>query len=470
MRKIKSTALLGAFVAVASVGAISHEAHGTQVTSVINNIPKEMLPGSVTLPAPLVTPSVNYPSNAQITLTLNGASFVNTYSYTILGSSTYCPVTVSNGSVSSVTFKNCALSANNSYTITGGPHAISSSSIVLSGSQNTSTISLSYSSNVGNDTSSSVALAQVQQQLTVTPAYVTTAFIDPSSLSKFTNGATSAINSVVISNSAYNNSTWSNTIGSNNASYTMNFLFGNIPGSVSLVSATDYTNNTFVSATPGNASATVSATLANSTSPLASASDTIYFSFSNYSNSSIQTGTILLSSITGIGPNEGSVSYVYSSTPQPFLSFSIGGTQIYVPDALAPYNGNVIQAGYITISMPSSASIASVSVLNNPNASCSTPSTANGLLTPLQNNGVNTGVYVIDLREFAQSCTGLTAGEWQAGVPLVIYISGSNATPTQITADAYAVYNNGVNNGGLKRIPVNVVNSSNVNANTQFSY
>jgi len=29
MRKIKSTALLGAFVAVASVGVISHEAHGT---------------------------------------------------------------------------------------------------------------------------------------------------------------------------------------------------------------------------------------------------------------------------------------------------------------------------------------------------------------------------------------------------------------------------------------------------------
>jgi large-conductance mechanosensitive channel len=75
MRKIKSTALLGAFVAIASVGVISHEAHGTTVTSIVNTIAKEALPSIVPVPAPVVTPSVNYPSNASVTLTLSGATF-----------------------------------------------------------------------------------------------------------------------------------------------------------------------------------------------------------------------------------------------------------------------------------------------------------------------------------------------------------------------------------------------------------
>jgi len=132
MRKIKSTALLGAFVAVASVGAISHEAHGTTLTSVVNTIAKEALPNRVTLPAPLVTPSVNYPSNAQVTLTLSGASFyydknnTNNNSYTIAGagSSTICIASTSFSGQNSLTFNNCSLTANASYTIVGGDNNI----------------------------------------------------------------------------------------------------------------------------------------------------------------------------------------------------------------------------------------------------------------------------------------------------------------------------------------------------------
>ena len=138
------------------------------------------------------------------------------------------------------------------------------------------------------------------------------------------------------------------------------------------------------------------------------------------------------------------------------MTFAIGGTQLYVPDALAPDN-NVIQSGYITISMPSSTDIASISVLNNPSASCPAPSTSNGLLVSTS----TTGVYYIDLSQLAPKCTGLTSAAWQSGVPLVIYIN--NATPNQVTADAYATFNN-----MLKRIPVNVLNIGNGGA--KFSY
>jgi len=61
---------------------------------------------------------------------------------------------------------------------------------VVDGSKGASSIVLSYSSNVGNDTPNpnSVTLAQVVQQLTVTPANAGTATIDPSSLSTFVSG------------------------------------------------------------------------------------------------------------------------------------------------------------------------------------------------------------------------------------------------------------------------------------------
>jgi len=458
MRKIKSTALLGAFVAVASVGVISHEAHGATVTSIINNIAKEMLPGNVTLPAPVISSSVNFPSNAQITLTLSGATFINGSSYSIVNApaSTTCSTNLT-GNFSSVTFSNCSLSTNYSYTITGGG-ATTPSSVIFGGSQNTSSIVLSYSSNVGNDTPSSVTLAQVMQQLSVPPPSLTTAVISPISLSTFTNGTSSATNAVVISNSAYNNTTWSNTIS---PSITMSFLFSSIPSSVSLVSATDVFNTTkpISSVTPGNNSATVTVSFtATSASdyPFKGSSDTISFGFSNSSNVSISSGTIVLSSITGV---TSSTSYVYSSTPQSFINFTFGGTQIYIPDALAPYDNNVIQYGYITISMPSSASIGSISVLNNQSASCPAPSLANGLLTSTS----TTGVYYINLATLAASCTGLTPAAWQSGVPLVININGSNATPTNITADAYATFFD-----HLKRIPVVVLNIGSSSA--AFSY
>jgi hypothetical protein len=464
MRKVKSTALLGAFVAVASVGFISHEAHGATITSVITNISKEMLPGSVTLSAPVVTPGVNYPSNSQvqITLTLNGATFVSDSSYSIENNSTTCSTT-GNG-LSSITFANtaastaCSLSEGASYTITGGASGVSPSSVVFSVPQTSSSIVLSYSSNVnsstGNDASSPVTLAQVMQQLSVSANSVTQAVISPSSLTAFTDNSPSATNAVVISNSAYNNSTWSNTISS---SIAMSFVFSSIPSSVTLVSASDVGNTTksISSATPGNNSATVTAsfTVASDYPFKNGSSDTISFGFSNSGN--IQPGTIVLSSITGV---TSSTSYVYLSTPQNFINFTFGGTQLYIPDALAHSGSNVIQSGYITISMPTSASIASVTVLNNSSASCPVPS-----LIPEQNNGMNTGVYLIDLGALAGQCTGLTPGAWQTGVPLVIFISGSNATPNNITADAYATFF-----GHLKRIPVDVVNSS--STYPQFSY
>jgi len=447
MRKIKSTALLGAFVAVASVGAISHEAHGTTLTSIVSNLAKETLPDYVAVPPPLVTPSVNYPSNASVTLTLSGATFDINSTYSIVNNSLTCSA-AGNG-LSSVTISNCALTANTSYTIVGG---IFSGYLALDFPQNSSTIVLSYSSNVGNDTPSSVTLAQVMPQLSVSVNSVSNYVISPSSLSTFTNGSTSATNSVVISNSEYNsNSIWSATI---RGSDTMSFLFAGIPSSVNLVSAHDTGANTIVSSTPGNASATVNFVLSPANPPFVSASsDTIFFGFFNSGN--IQPGTIVLSSITGLAPNASASNYVYSSTPQNFLTFTLGGTQIYVPDALAPNGGNVIQSGYITISMPSSASIASISVLNNPNASCPT----NGILTSTS----TTGVYYINLATLASLCTGLTPTAWGSGVPLVINITGTNATPNNITADAYATFNN-----MLKRIPVNVLNISSSSAN--FSY
>jgi hypothetical protein len=457
MRKVKSTALLGAFVAVASVGVISHEAHGTTIASVSRNVAKEILTGSVTLPAPILTPSAGY-TGANITLTLSGANFTNNSSYTIVGivGGSLSACSASGYGTSSVTFDGCGLTGGNSYTITGGAAGISSSSVAFTVPQSSNSIVLSYSSNVTNDEPASSTLAQVMPQLAISVSSSTTAVINPSSLTAFTNASplNVASNSVLISNSAYgNNSTWaSNTISGN---YTINFLFTGIPSSVSLVSATDGVNAS-QSATPGNGSATIAFSLSNGTASgnapfYTSSSDSITFAFSNTGN--IQPGTISLSSITGVTTSP-VVNYVYSSTPQNFLTFTLGGTQLYIPDALAPDN-NVIQSGYITISMPSTASIASISVLNNPSASCPT----NGILT----STTTPNVFYINLRTLASLCTGLTPDAWQSGVPLVIYISGSNATPTNITADAYAVFEN-----MLKRIPVDVLNASSSSAN--FSY
>ena len=471
MRKIKSTALLGAFVAVASVGVISHEAHGANLSYVTTNIPKEVLPGSVTLQAPVVTPGVTYPSssNVQIVLTLNGATFTTKGSYTILGIGvSNCTITSGTG-YSSITFANssqspsaCSLTAGNSYTISGGG---ATTSFIVNAPQTSSSIVLSYSSNASNDSAPPATLAQVQPQLSVSPNSVTNAVISPSSLSTFIYGTSSATNAVVISNSAYNNNAWSNTIGTSGASYssyTMSFLFTNIPSSVSAVSATDNVFSNFSLTTPVNGSATINFSLSSQQVNFGSlSSDKITFSFTNSSNSSISIGTIVLSSVTGIGLNSNgsTVTYPYPITSTSFINFAYNGVQIYVPDALARIGGNLINAGYITISMPSSTNISSISVLNIPGASCPTPSTSNGLLYQSA-----TGLYVIDLSALAQQCTGLTSGEWQAGVPLVINLSGSNVSPNNITADAYGV----ISGYGLKRIPVVII--SNGNGANAFSY
>jgi|GEM_PF-3231397 len=457
MRKIKSTALLGAFVAVASVGVISHEAHGATVTSIVNTIAKEYLPNGVTLPAPVVSLSAGYPSNAQVTLTLSGASFeyVNgasaDNSYTIsTGSTSMCSATTSYTGQNSLTFSNCGLSANISYTISGGA---ASTSFIVNGSQGTSSIALSYSSNVGNDTPSSVTLAKVVQQLTVTPANAGTATINPSSLSTFVSG-----NYSDSSSTAYNTMTISSSTGFSVSinSDTLAVVFNGIPSSVSNISAgfSSTTNDSASSTyTQGTGSATVSLSLATTATDAVFGSpysNTATFYFSNSGN--IQPGTIYISSITSTSSN----SYSYLSSSQNFLTFAIGGTQLYIPDALAPAGNNVIQSGYITISMPGSASIASISVLNNPSASCPT----NGILTSTS----SPNVFYINLATLASLCTGLNPTAWQSGVPLVIYISGSNASPNNITADAYATFNN-----MLKRIPVNVLNTSSVNS-ANFSY
>ena len=456
MRKIKSTALLGAFVAVASVGVISHEAHGATLTpqSTVTPIAKEMLPSSVSLPyLSLSTGDVTYPSNVSVTLTLSGASFVNGYYYAILGNGSYtaCSVAASYSGQNSLTLNCNSLTGGTSYTLVGGQATpvANNTSFTVYVPQSSSSIVLSY---ISSYESASAPIAQVQQQLSFSPISSSIYYISLSSLSTFANNnSNNASNTVVLTNNAFNN-TWSNTI---NVSDTMNFLFTGIPSSVTLVSATD-SNNISSSTTPGNASATVSFTLASGSAPFKSASsDTITFGFSNSGN--IQPGTIVLSSITGIAPNASASNYVYLSTPQNFLSFSLPGTQIYIPDALAPDN-NEITAGYITISMPSSASIASISVLNNPNASCPVPTAANGSFTS------TSGVSYIDLSKLAPLCTGLDSKAWGSGVPLVINITGTNATPTNITADAYAV----INGFGLKRIPVNVLNIGAGTAN--FSY
>ena len=460
MRKIKSTALLGAFVAVASVGVISHEAHGTTIGTP-NNVPgiiaKETLPASSASLQASIIPSVGFngTSSSSIVLKISGASFLAGASYTISGAGISC-TDVTSSVTNTLTFTSCTVSASTAYPIVSGG---SDSTFSVTVPQGTSSIVLSYSSNVSGDTAGSATIAEAQQQLTVTPANAATAFIDPSSLSTFSSGqsdasGSSAWNSVVSSNNAYGNTTWSNTI---NASDTMIFLFTSIPSSVSLVSASDSAKNAApTSQTPGNASATISFTLAQANPPFGGSlsSDTMTFTFSNSSNVSISTGTISLSSITGVAPNASASNYVYLSTPQNFLTFAVGGTQIYVPDALAPDGNNGILAGYITISMPSTASIASISVLNT-GVICPAPT-----LAPTG----TTSVSYIDLSQLPSLCSSsITPKAWGSGVPLVINISGTNATPSNITADAYAVFG-----GMLKRIPVNVLNASSSSAN--FSY
>jgi len=459
MRKIKSTALLGAFVAVASLGVISHEAHGTTIGTPNNEpniISKEMLPNSAASLKVSIIPSVGF-SGSSITLTISGASFIYDGSYTISGASCTASATASTAQ-NSLTFTSCSVSQSSAYAIVG---PLSSSYLSVSVPASSSSIVLAYNSNAVGDTSATTTIATVQQQLSFAPISAGTAYINPSSLSTFLSGSYApntspyniGSNSVVLSNSAYGNKTWSTTIPSSDI---MSFLFTGIPSSVSSVTGSDL-SSAAASVYPGNQSATISFNpyYAFNSSSL----DTITFYFSNSSGVSISTGTISLSSILGTYTIPGelsSTSYVYSSTPQNFLTFAIGGTQLYIPDALAPDN-NAIQHGYITISMPSSTDIASISVLNVPSASCPAPSLSNGLLTSTS----TPGVYYIDLSQLAQACTGLSASAWQSGVPLVIYIN--NAVPTQVTADAYAVFN-----GMLKRIPVDVLNTSYSNAS--FNY
>jgi len=458
MRKVKSTALLGAFVAVASLGAISHEAHaGSIVLPNYNTVPiisKELLPSPEYLEASIV-PSVSLASGT-IKLSISGASFLAGQSYTISGAS--CSITP-NSNTDTLLFSGCDLNASSTYPIA----IVGSSSFQVTIPTSSNSIVLSYDTNTG-DASTSI-IAYVKQQLTVTPANAGTAFIDPSSLSIFLTGnyasSSTAFNTVSILNNAYGNTEWTTTPSQYIDSSTMIFSLTGIPGSVSSVSVSDFCNNFLV--TPGNGSATISTSIANRCAPFQSYSTDIT-TFTFYNSGNIQPGTIVLSSITGVSYNStisAYVNYPYLSTPQNFLEFVSAATQIYVPDALAPSGTNVIQSGYIAISMPSSASIASISVLNNPSASCPAPSTSNGLLTSTS----STGVYYINLRQLAQACIGLSASAWQSGVPLVINISGTDATPNNITADAYATFNN-----MLKRIPVDVLNSSNVNDSTHFSY
>jgi len=461
MRKIKSTALLSAFVAVASLGVISHEAHGTTLTSTSNTIAKEAIPASVTLPAPVLNPSVAYSSSALLTLTLSGADFVPGASYTIGGAN--CSATAPSPAVSTLSFSGCSITASGSYPIENSSATTFSVTVPQQG---INLIALSYTSNVNNDTTSSVTLALVEQQLSLLypPA---TAYINPASLSTFllaSNYYGFPYNQVISAGpNAYNSMMISSSTGFylSITSDTLNVVFNNIPSSVASISTVfsswvygNYSDTASVNYTI-TGSATASLTLPNAGAVFSPPhSDTATFIF--YNSGPIQTGTIYISSIIGAA---GIYPYLSSSTQ--FLTFAVGGTQIYVPDALAPYDGNAITSGYITISMPSDTSIASISVLNNPSASCPVPTLANGALQPTG----STGVYYIDLSKLAPLCTGLSASAWQSGVPLVIFVSGKDATPTNITADAYATFN-----GMLKRIPVNVLNISTVNTNTPFSY
>jgi hypothetical protein len=404
-----------------------------------------------------IIPSSNLTSNSSITLTLSGASFIGGYSYTISnGGSANC-VDTPTSSTTSLTFSGCPLNAFTAYPILSGASAngpFSNNSFTVYVSASSSSIVLSYSSNIPGD-SASVTLAQVQQQLSFAPISSSTYYINPSSLSTFTNNSSSsASNSVVLSNSAYNNNTWSNTISSG---ISMTFVFTGIPSSVSSVTASD-NNNSNVTWSPSsivNGSVTVSGQLTTSDYPFKSASsDTITFTFSNSSNAYISTGTISLSSITGTVTGGSYSSVTYLTTPQNFLTFALGATQIYIPDALAP-DHNLIQYSYLTISMSPGATISSISVLNT-GVNCSVSSISlESTSTP--------GVYYMPLSQLVQACsTSITPIAWQSGVPLVITLSGSNVGPNTVTADAYAVFN-----GMLKRIPVNVVAG---NSQPFFSY
>jgi len=485
MRKVKSTALLGAFVAVASVGVISHEAHGTTIGGfLIENISKEMLPNSVSLSTPDVTSNVSYPnqSGISVTLTLSGANFIKGDYYGILGAGSYTacaygtvngttitPAQVPSSGLNSLTLScNAAsLTSGTSYSIVGGGNLTlaNDTSFSVYVPQTSSSIVLGYSSNVSGDSSTSVTLANVMPQLSVSPNSVTKAVISASSGGNlFTDNFPSATNSVGISNNEYSGQ-WTNKIETFDSTYTINFLFTNIPTSVTSVGAVDTNTPTPQSAgpvTPGNQSATIAFSLSSASAPFLSSSttDKINFSFTNSGN--IIPGTIVLSSIIGSGTigSGSSVSYVYSSTTQPFINFEYTGVQIYVPDALAPDNNdNDIKHAYITISMPSSTDITGISVLNDPNASCPVPSFTNGALVQTSTSGV----YYIDLSQLAPLCTGLSPFAWQSGVPLVINLSGSNVGPNTVTADGYAIFD-----GRLKRIPVVIV--SNSTGSNVFSY
>ena len=455
MRKVKTTALLGAFVAIAGVTAISHEAGATQITATVNTYAKELYQGNISVSNVLLTPSVNA-SGATIVLSLQNATFTvapNIY-YGPASSDTLCTAPTLANPTSSVTLTGCSLTANASYTVSTGPGTVLSISSV-----NNSPAILTYSSNVTNDTQSSATVTNVVQQLSVSSITSNTYVINPASLTSFqnSNNNNQAANSVVL-NDASGYSTWTYYIKSG----TLSFVFSGIPNSVTQVSGSaSYGSDGFSSATTfGNGSTTVSVIL-NSGGLLSTTSDTYTFTFSNSGN--IQPANITLNSIIGsVTSNATGISnssYSYLSNPQLFMTWLINGVQIYVPDALVPYNGNAITAGYITISMPSSASIAGIQILNNTSASCN----ATGLLTP-------TGLanqYYINLANLPSACTGVSGSAWQSGVPLVITVSAQNGVlPSQVAADGYAV----IQGYGLKRLPTNVINSTSPTSYSQFPY
>ncbi len=456
MRKIGSKALLSGVVMALGMVALSHEANAGMVYASSETIAKETLSSSgssVTLPFVSISSAAN--ASGSIVIALQNATF-SAGSYTFSSSAAGVSCTASNvpSNASSITFiaassgGNCDIfnTATTANSFTAGLYTLGSTNpsgslaVTLNGN---APVTITYNSTVSNDPSSSATLANILQQFSMSTS-ATSYTINPYSLSVFNVGSTtttSATNSIVVSNSAYNNG-WYKSVSSTQTvtggtSYPeLQFLFTGIPSSVNNVSFSDLGGingggDTGVVLQQNN-SASVLVTLATTgKGVLSNPSDTYSFVFMN--SGDISTGNINVTaySVSGAGNIKQSITYL-SNTP--FLSFIPGGIPIYLPNV---QSGSTF-GGWVKITGPSPMSVASVSVLNT-GVSCSVSSSS-------ETNGNATTVY-INLSQLQSACSGSNL-DWAVGLPVEILVSGSNLSFSNVAAYAYQNYN-----GFFKRIP-----------------
>ncbi len=441
MRKVKSTALLGAFVAISGVMALSHEARATQISVVTQTYARETVNSStLSISSVGIVSSVNENGTENIVFTLQNGYFTSgTYNlYTPSTSSAAGTAICTNGAKvtanqTSITLTSCTTTSGSTYYLAPGSATSATPAealpIVASGSGN---VVLNYSSNISIDTPASAALANILQQLAASVTSTSSCTIDPTSLTSFKNcgGGSIASNNVVMSNSA-DGGGWVQSITTNSQ---LNFVFNGVPSSVNQIMPNvggDYASSV---TTIANNSATVTVAL-SSTGLLSNSSDTYTFTFSN--SGDIGAGNITVTAYSVSSATAGNIiqSITYLNNV-PFLSFVPGAISIYLPNV----QSGSTAGGWVKITGPSSMSVASISVLNT-GVSCSLSS-----LTNSETNGTATTIY-INLGNLQSACTGSNL-DWVVGLPVEINLTGAGVSTSNVAAYAYQNYN-----GFFKRIP-----------------